>query len=572
MFGIYCPKENKLSCQQWKVSEYGNLIILIDARLNSEDTKQIEMLFSSNGLSEEIYKKLKGPFVFVICDKEKRAISLMRDHFGEIPLYYTVFNKKIYFSTTITKILDETDGIFSLNEDVIHEYFMFRYISGKNTIYKNIYEVVPRKIVEIDSSFKISERVGFQFDYSEYGAVYDRYASNLFEGALMNSLKSTIDASNKKEVGFLSSGGIDSSILICKSKKIINSQFKTYYMGCENYQFNRYDEVDFISKINDTIHENIVVSNKRFADHLIETISINEEPLNHPCTVLQKYLYQKISKDVDVILSGEGADCLYCGYYIFDMINYFYVKNPLRTVTSFISKLIPVWVAPKKYQSKIEKIKNSFILPPDEYAIFFDLIACNRKEDLEQFLALEFPEDFAANYTSLFSGFTKKNVLNIILYIYQTLYLMEILNTNYKIGNHYNIEQRHPFIDLNVVNIFNKLPWNQKTSFFKRKPIISQLAKKSLPKEFIKKPKEGFGVPLSSWFYDEKGMGRYIELLSDSKTRNRGYFNKKFLDKILYKYVNKSMPDESFENIIWPIINFEMWNRIFIDRDLKGYK
>jgi hypothetical protein len=78
-------------------------------------------------------------------------------------------------------------------------------------------------------------------------------------------------------------------------------------------------------------------------------------------------------------------------------------------------------------------------------------------------------------------------------------------------------------------------------------------------------------VPLYSWFYEEKGLGRFIGLLSDKRTRERGVFNVAYLEKLLEDYQSRHLSDESFECIIWPIINFELWNRIFVDKKPVGY-
>ena len=121
------------------------------------------------------------------------------------------------------------------------------------------------------------------------------------------------------------------------------------------------------------------------------------------------------------------------------------------------------------------------------------------------------------------------------------------------------------------INLFNQFPWNDKIKFFKRKHQIVELGKKHLPDEFFNKRKEGFGVPLKDWFYEKNGPARFIELLVDKKTRERGVFNAMYLDKLINLHKDKTMPGESFETVLWPIINLELWFRIFIDRDVNGY-
>jgi asparagine synthase (glutamine-hydrolysing) len=274
---------------------------------------------------------------------------------------------------------------------------------------------------------------------------------------------------------------------------------------------------------------------------------------------------------VKVLLSGEGADCLFCGYYGFNLIYWSYVKNPVSNINPLFSKFIQPFFFPQRYRNKLNKIKNALAYLPDKFILYHGDLNYNNKNSISQLLELEFPLDFGKNYTLKFSKYTKDNIMDIILDLYQTNFLIEELNAINKLGDAYNIEHRHPFIDLKLIQRFNKFPWEEKIKFFIRKHQVNLLARKYLPKDIWDRPKEGFGVPLDTWFYDEKGLGRFIGLLSDRRTRERGIMRRGYLDHLLKQYVSKSLSSGSFESVIWPVINFELWNRIFIDNDLKGY-
>jgi asparagine synthetase B (glutamine-hydrolysing) len=253
--------------------------------------------------------------------------------------------------------------------------------------------------------------------------------------------------------------------LVIRAQKLLEPQFKTYYVGYEKYKHNRIDEVNYLSKICNTNQQNIFISNQEFSDNLVKTIIINEEPLNHPSTVVRKCLFERIKGDVDILLSGEGADCFYCGYYIFSLMNYFYVKNAVRPLSHLLAKLLPLNLTPRKYYAKLSKIKGAFTLQPDDYVIFNDILASNTKKDIGLLLNAEFPVNFAENYTALFRNYSKQTILNIILYLYQTHYIIEALKTLTKIGDAYEIEHRHPFIDVNMINLFNTFLGMKRLSF-----------------------------------------------------------------------------------------------------------
>ena len=83
----------------------------------------------------------------------------------------------------------------------------------------------------------------------------------------------------------------------------------------------------------------------------------------------------------------------------------------------------------------------------------------NKKEEISRLINGELPIDFLGNYTSLFEKYVDDNILHVILRIFQTHCLVEELNTISKLGYVYRIEHRHPFIDVEMVNIFNQFPW-----------------------------------------------------------------------------------------------------------------
>jgi asparagine synthase (glutamine-hydrolysing) len=573
MYGTYNLKTYQFKCFNESAAINGDVNIRLrgsffgDKRSDEEILRQIIL---SQDISQSL-RELNGQFAIAIANKKKRSIVIARDQFGVMPLYYTVENNVFIFSTTIGHMLQyKTYGI-SMNETIIHEYFIYKYIGGRKTFFKDIYELKPGSLLDINQFGEIREVSYYAFAYSDESAGNYSESKELFESEFIGSLKAQTCNNQNVDIGVLSSGGIDSSILVSLSRYIFGEGVKTYYIGYEGYEYNRIEEVNTLSRLYQTKHKSLLITGRQFADNLIETIQINDEPLNHPSTVVRKYLYQNICNEVDVLLSGEGADCFFCGYYIFPIVNYFHVRNPLHHLNSLMARLIIKQILPIWLKGKVTQIKKALSLDPVEYTLFHDILVCNSREGVQSLLNAPLPADFVYHYTSLFEHYSKKSILNNILMLYQTDYIVEALKTITKLGDAYGIQHRHPFINVKLINLFNKFPWKEKLHFFKRKYQIVELGKKYLPKDFFKKPKEGFGVPIQSWFYDKNGLGRFVALLEDRKTRERGIFKTDYLDKLLNKYQTRTLTEDSFECILWPIINFELWNRIFIDNDLTGY-
>ena len=60
----------------------------------------------------------------------------------------------------------------------------------------------------------------------------------------------------------------------------------------------------------------------------------------------------------------------------------------------------------------------------------------------------------------------------------------------------YSLETRAPFLDKNVIEMAWKIPTKMKVNNGQGKVILKKLLCKYLPKEYIYRPKQGFGVPI----------------------------------------------------------------------------
>jgi asparagine synthase (glutamine-hydrolysing) len=533
--------------------------------LNSLDIMNI---ISDNYDNMHTFKNFKGNFVIAICDIIKNRLLLVRDHFGVYPLYYHIHKNVIYFGSTINSIINNREIDVNINYDRVNEYFMFGCISGKNTLFKNIIEIEPGSIAEFNGSGNVNVKYYFTLNYTEIPSEARFNYSKTFENAFNDSLIFNTFDKATKAYGALSSGGIDSSIVVSKASNILRPNIPCYYVGFDNYEYNRFNEVKKLNKFYGCEHHEYFITHEEFANNIIGTIKIIEDPILHPGSIGTNILYKYIKKEVDILLTGLGADSFYCGYYIYYLIYYLYVKNPFNYLNKIFASIIPTQYVPKKYTSHFNKIRNALYFTPDEYTIHHDILALNTKEELSKMINHDISKDTYDNYENIFLNYDKSNILNKIMLLYQTYFIVEDLNTTFKLGYHYNIEHRHPFINYHMINMFNEFPWKEKIYHFKRKPLVYEIAKNNLPMYILNKPKEGFGVPLKKWFHENKGLRNLIEILNDKKTRERGFYNKTYLDNIISSYTKIKLRDDDYEGILWPLINFELWCRIFIDKSL----
>jgi asparagine synthase (glutamine-hydrolysing) len=67
---------------------------------------------------------------------------------------------------------------------------------------------------------------------------------------------------------------------------------------------------------------------------------------------------------------------------------------------------------------------------------------------------------------------------------------------------YHSLEGRSPLLDVDLLKYTATIPAALKTQHG-LKSILKTIAKKHIPAEVLNKPKQGFGVPLGSWFRNE---------------------------------------------------------------------
>jgi len=119
------------------------------------DTEVLLILFELYGL--EILPRLKGMFSFAIWDKSEKKLFLVRDRMGVKPLYYAFHKNGIYFASE-TKALFKVGIEIELSENGLDEYFFNRFVSGENTLFRNVKKLLPGHYMVLDSNGSVQYR------------------------------------------------------------------------------------------------------------------------------------------------------------------------------------------------------------------------------------------------------------------------------------------------------------------------------------------------------------------------------------------------------------------------------
>ncbi len=125
----------------------------------------------------------------------------------------------------------------------------------------------------------------------------------------------------------------------------------------------------------------------------------------------------------------------------------------------------------------------------------------------------------------------------------------------------HSIESRVPLLDNEVVDFAESLPASMKIKNGRRKHILKEVASRLLPDGIVDRRKQGFGVPLGTWF---RGSLRelFADTLLSATALQRGYFEPRFVRQLVNEHLS-GRRDHTLR--LWQLVIFERWHRQYAD-------
>jgi asparagine synthase (glutamine-hydrolysing) len=501
---------------------------------NNSDT---EVLFKSlvHFGVEKTLKIIEGMFAFAFYEGQSNTLWLVRDPLGEKPLYYIHNKTKTYFSSEVSGLSQINKKI---NKNAIMQYLHLDYIPFDQTLISEINKVLPGECIRINDS-KITKKIYFNLNQENKNNISMNESLEIIDQLLEKSVKERLVAD--VPVGVFLSGGIDSSLISYYAKNI-NPNITSYTIKMEN---DTYDESKYAELVAKTlgIKNNITEFNN---SEILQSLDFIEnkmdEPLGDP-SILPTYLLSKFAKEsVKVVLSGDGADELFCGYAPFKGINYlnllnFIPKSMGHILTSLMEK-IPSQDNYMSYHFLLKHISRGFGYPPNQQV--FRWMSPFSNNDIQKLLKRDYTEEYLHNnsWTKIIDKSKDPEIINDLSKIFLQHYLPNDILTKVDRASMYNgLEVRSPFLSKDIIDFSLKLPNKYKVSNGRTKLLLRRLSEKKLPNIISKRKKHGFAIPLAKMMRGSLKEKIEDTLLSKNNSLD-GIFNRTNIEKTLKEHWN----------------------------------
>jgi len=535
--------------------------------ISHSDTEVIIHLYEEEGV--DCVKRLLGMFAFAIWDSTNKLLLLARDRLGKKPLLYSYKNGIFCFASEFMALTCAGNISRDMNLEAIPDYMTFGYIPAPESIYKDIYKLLPGHVLILKD-----KEVGIQrYWHLDYGAKINisfeeatRRVSDLLEEAVKIRLYSDVP------LGAFLSGGIDSSTVVGLMHKFMpSSKVKTFSIGFDDKNFDELRYARIIAERFNTEHHEFIVRPNAL-EVLPELVERYGEPYADSSCIPTYYVAKSTRQHVTVALNGDGGDELFAGYerYRAAYLSCWYNRMPAFLRNKFIEPLVNIIPHRHHRKNKITRLrrflKNSNLTLMKRYlhwVAFCDTAFQNKlySHDFINRLSRFNPERI---FLPFFNEQTNLELIDTLLCLDTNTYLPNDLLVKMDIATMANsLEARSPFLDHRLIEFVVSLRADYKMRWLIKKYLLKNAIKGFIPEENIYRPKMGFGVPIGQWFRNEL-KGLLTDTLLSSKSLKRGYFNPEFIKIIVKQHIEQKA---DYSPQLWALLMLELWHGRFIDND-----
>lgn len=526
---------------------------------------------------ENTFKRCIGMYAIAIWDKTINQLTLVRDRFGEKPLYYGWQGKTFLFGSELQALCKHPAFQANIDRDALNLYMRYNYIPAPYSIYKGIYKLLPGSMLNVSlQQYKQSASIY----WSGMNAALNGKQSP-FCGTANDAIK-TLDTLLKDSIyqqmmadvplGAFLSGGIDSSTVVAIMQTQSSRPIKTFSIGFHESLYNEAAHAKKVAQHLGTDHIEWYITPNDCVTLIPRLTTLYDEPFADSSQIPTFLVAQLAKQHVTVSLSGDAGDELFAGYNRYNLTqNAWYKLSKIpRSMRQLIANIITL-VSPNtwnRFSYLLQALLPKYLQQTnigEKLHKTAGIITANSISQVHHQLVSSWqnPEAIVIGGTepitpitntaldfSAFNDIERMMLLDLLTYLPD-----DILCKVDRAAMGVSLETRIPFLDHRVVEFAWKLPMEYKLREGQTKWALRQVLYQYVPKELIERPKMGFGVPIDSWL---RGALRdwAEDLLDEKRLRRDGYFNPSPIRK---KWSEHLSGKRNWQHQLWNVLIFNQW-------------
>lgn len=450
------------------------------------DTEVLTYGYMAWGI-DGLLERLDGMYAFAVHDRANNLVHIARDRMGEKPLFYHADGRHLVFSSQLLTVARYPGVPFRLNPSGVEAYLSLHFVPGDETILEGIHKLPPGHVL----TYRLGDE---RLTVRRYWHLQPQpVRSGVDREALREELRSRVQAAVSSRlvsdvpVGAFLSGGIDSSIVVaCMAGKV--ADLKTFSVGFETPELDESPYARAVAAKFGTDHHHLTFGLNDFEHLLPDVVSSVDEPIGDQAMLPALWMARLARQHVTVVLSGEGADEIFGGY------GYYRPRMlPPDWRRTAYDALRPFAKLPEE---NFRLLAPGAVETPSGYPLLMagsGLAAVLRRTGV--FEKTPWADRFASDLGEF------RDPLQAACFTDLTTWLPDNLLVKFdKMAMGVSLEGRCPYLQPSLVEWALGLPQDLKIGSRHVKELLREAFADALPDTILRRPKQGFILPLSQWF------------------------------------------------------------------------
>lgn len=518
------------------------------------DTEVLVHLYEEYGV--DMVHALEGMYAFALWDTRREELLVVRDRFGEKPLFYVEDRGELHFASELDALAAGLEGGLDLDPAAVDAFFVFGYVPGHGSIARGVQQLPPGHLLRWSRATRTARVEAYWRPTSNpeplASAGFDELVAEtgrLMEASVRSRLLADVP------LGVFLSGGLDSSLIAALAAKVSSQPIKTFTVGYDVGEVSEAGEAKRTASEIGAEHHELILSQDELAQRVPALLAGMDQPLADQALVSLHAIAEYARRDVTVAVGGEGADELFAGY-----PRYRWLERSVR-----VAGAVPVPVAaglaaaarraPHPRAGRIADV----LQPRPLLERHLDWVTAGRLDlrsglygpALRDQLSHRVVDDLSARFDETAGA----SVMRRLMYLDQGHWLPDdVLMKADRAGMRVSLEVRTPYLHREVAEFAASVP----ESVHRQrggKALLRALLEQVAPEAARKRPKTAFRVPAADWLRGPLAPLLDRQLAAGSAFAE-GWFDREAVRRVAAEHAAGT---RDMSAVLWPVLSFGLW-------------
>lgn len=541
----------------------------------TSDTEVLLAAIDAWGIDGAIGRSV-GMFACALWDTRDRVLHLVRDRFGEKPLYCGWQGDSFLFGSDLAALREHPQFDGEVDRDALALLVRYNYVPAPLSIHRGLGKLEPGTRLELRFKdgrwtekrivyWSALETANISMAAPFAGSAVE--ATEIAHGLLRDAVKGQMLA--EVPLGAFLSGGIDSTAVVALMQSLSERPVRSFTIGFENPDYDESHYAAAVATHLGTSHRTCMLG----ADESLALIPRLAEHYSEPfadASQVPTALVSRIAREeVTVALSGDGGDEVFGGYNRYVWAERLWRRTAILplSVRIRLSRVL-LGTSPAFWDACLGAI-TGLRQPGEKLHKYAGILGAATPRELHERLTTFWhvrnpvlgQEHLGAPRPADDSPWrSPRNMTEAMMLADTVNYLPDdILVKIDRAAMGVSLETRAPFLDHRLFEFLWSLPLAYRIGPRGGKQILRDILDCYVPRKLVERPKSGLALPIHDWLRGPlRDWGE--NLLDEARLSREGYFDAGSVRQAWGEHLS-GRRNRQYE--LWSILMFQSWKEVW---------